>query len=131
MIHEPSTHIPRRLKDSASALKLFKRLLHDCKGDADLQGFGPTDPLDLQIPECLAPDSARDNELYRAVRPGVQMPYSRSATLGATMTPFGRITAKSTCWISPSAVSATVTSQCGIGFCRKVALSIEPILGPP
>ena len=31
----------------APALKLLKRLLHDRKGDANLQGFGVTDPLDL------------------------------------------------------------------------------------
>ena len=34
-------------------LKLFKRLLHDRKGDAKLQGFRVTDPLDFQIPERL------------------------------------------------------------------------------
>ena len=34
-------------------LKLFKRLLQDRKGDAKLQGFGVTDPPDLQIPERL------------------------------------------------------------------------------
>jgi hypothetical protein len=35
------------------SLKLFKSLLHDRKGDANLQGFAVTDPLDLQIPERL------------------------------------------------------------------------------
>jgi hypothetical protein len=29
-------------------LKLFKRLLHDSKGDANLQGFRVTDPLEFQ-----------------------------------------------------------------------------------
>jgi hypothetical protein len=36
-----------------SPLKLFKRLLHDRKGGANPQGFGVTDPLDLQFPERL------------------------------------------------------------------------------
>ena len=34
-------------------LKLFKRLLHDGKGDANLQGFRVADPLYLQVPERL------------------------------------------------------------------------------
>jgi hypothetical protein len=34
-------------------LKLFKRLLHDSKGDANQQGFRVTDPLDFQTPERL------------------------------------------------------------------------------
>ena len=34
-------------------LKVFKGLLHDRKGDANLQGFAVTDPLDFQIPERL------------------------------------------------------------------------------
>jgi hypothetical protein len=36
-----------------NGLKLFERLLHDRKGDANLQGFRVTDPLDFQIPERL------------------------------------------------------------------------------
>ena len=34
-------------------LKVFKGLLHDRKGDANLQGFAVIDPLDFQIPESL------------------------------------------------------------------------------
>jgi hypothetical protein len=38
----------------ARPLKLFKGVLHDGKGDANLQGFRVTDPLDFEIPERLA-----------------------------------------------------------------------------
>jgi len=44
--------VSRHLMLSPS-LKLLKRLLHDGKGDANLQGFAVTDPLDFQIPEHL------------------------------------------------------------------------------
>ena len=38
-----------RLPELANS-KLFKRLLHDRKGEVDLQGFRVTDPLGLQVP---------------------------------------------------------------------------------
>jgi len=38
---------------SAPALKPLKSLLDDRKGDANLQGFAVTDPLDFQFPERL------------------------------------------------------------------------------
>jgi len=34
-------------------LKLFKSLLHHCKGDGNVERFVVTDPLDFQFPERL------------------------------------------------------------------------------
>ena len=34
-------------------LKLFKSLLHHCKGDGNAKRFAVTDPLDFQFPERL------------------------------------------------------------------------------
>jgi hypothetical protein len=75
----------------AKDLKLFKGLLHDSKGDANLQGLGVIDPLDLQIPERLGWSRSQSSLVPALIRTSAMPKLTCRPPLFAVVLPDGEI----------------------------------------